>query len=143
MATTLKQMIEPREPQLTSGVSKFLSRFSKFSSTRSHSKLATAFHQFGWEMGTTTTLQAGQLRHGKRIAVQATAAGRRKKGKSRGKGKEVAGRPTKSSVTTQSGPSTFSSTSRHAMPTRKDTKGRRLHLLSHNIELGKQNAGKW
>ena len=36
-------------------------------------------------MGTTTITHGGQLRHDKRIAVQATAAGRRRKVKSHGK----------------------------------------------------------
>ena len=57
------------------------------------SKLASCFHQFGWDMGTISSTTAGQIRHGKRIPIQATAAGRRKRGKSRGKGKAVAGRP--------------------------------------------------
>jgi len=77
------------------------------------------------------------MRYGKRIAVQATAAGRRKQGKTRGKGKEIAGRPHKR---LQDDPS---QQSKYQMPTRKEPKGRRGHSLNKNIQLGQQNAGKW
>ena len=78
MAEKLKEIVQFDDPQITTGVSKFLRRFNKLSIPRSHSKLATALHQFGWELGHTTTTQAGQIRFGKRIAVQPTAAGQRK-----------------------------------------------------------------
>ena len=73
--------------QLSTGVTKFISRFDKLSAPNMRPKLASALHQFGWEMGTTTITQAGQIRHGKRIAVQATTAGRRRKVKSHGMGR--------------------------------------------------------
>lgn len=78
MAEKLKEIVQFDDPQITTCVSKFLRRFNKLSISRSHSKLATALHQFGWELGNTTTTQAGQIRFGKRIAVQPTAAGQRK-----------------------------------------------------------------
>ena len=81
------------DPQLMSGVQKFLTRFEKLVDHYSLAKLSLAFHQFGWEMGTTTRIQGGQIRHGKRIPIQAMSAGRRRTGLSRGKGKITAGRP--------------------------------------------------
>ena len=101
MACSLKGMIQSGDPQLLSGVAKFIGRFEKLSAPRLRPKLASAFDQFGWEMGTTTTTQAGQLWHGKRIAVQATAAERRKSVKSRGKGRQVSGRHSKGSLGSQ------------------------------------------
>ena len=123
MAVKLKEIVQFDDPQITTGVSKFLRRFNKLSVPRSHSKLATALHQFGWDLGNTTTTQAGQIRHGKRIAVQATAAGRRKKGKSRGKRKEIAGHPLKCLDNLSNVPSS-STDSRYCMPTRKEPKGK-------------------
>lgn len=142
MAEKLKEIVQFDDPQITTGVSKFLRRFNKLSIPRSHSKLATALHQFGWELGNTTTTQAGQIRFGKRIAVQATAAGRRKKGKTKGNGKEIAGRPLKCLKNLSNVPSS-STDSRYCMPTRKEPKGKRLHSLIKNINCGQQNAGKW
>lgn len=141
MAEVLKDMLKSHNPQLISGVSTFLTKFNKLSAARSQSKLVSALHQFGWEMAATTVLKAGQLRHGKRIAVQATAAGRRRKGRSKGKGKEIAGRPPKSSALILG--SSISTTSRYCMPVRNEPKGRRLHSLLQNINSGQQNAGKW
>jgi len=142
MAETLKEMVQSNDPQLTTGVYKFLTRFNKLSTPRLHSRLATALHQFGWELGNKITTQAGQMRYGKRIAVQATAAGRRKQGKTRGKGKEIAGRPLKRLQDFPSQQSNYTC-SRYQMPTRKEPKGRRVHSLNKNIQLGQQNAGKW
>jgi hypothetical protein len=141
MANTLKEMVYSHDQQLTAGVSKFLTRFQNLSAPRLRPKLAAAFHQFGWELGATTALKAGQLRHGKRIAVQATAAGRRRSGTTRGKGKQVSGRPAKGAKenTTPAQPTP----TRHCMPVRNAPKGRRLHSLDKNIQLGQQNAGKW
>ena len=110
------------------------------------SKLASCFHQFGWDMGTISSTTAGQIRHGKRIPIQATAAGRRKRGKSRGKGKAVAGRPVAgaaSSHLSQSQAQQAAGPSRHCMPIRNPAKGKRLHSLSKNIKGNQQNAGKW
>ena len=100
---------------LGEGAVQDLRRFNKLSAPRSHSKLATTLHQFGWELGNTTTTQAGQIRYGKIIAVQATAAGRRK---TRGKGKEIAGCPLKGLNNLSNVPSS-STDSRYFMPTCK------------------------
>ena len=70
ICSNLKKLLSSRSPQLMSGVSRFSNKFNKHSSSRlSESKLASCFHQFGWDMG--------KIRHGKRIPIQATAAGRR------------------------------------------------------------------
>ena len=58
VASTLKGMLQSGDPQLSSGVAKFM---DKLSAPRLRPKLASAFHQFGWEMGTTTVKQGGQL----------------------------------------------------------------------------------
>ena len=76
-------MLQSLNPQLISGVSTFLTEFTKLSQGRSRSKLATTLHQFGWETAATTVLKAGQLCHRKCIAVQVN------------KGKDVASCPTK------------------------------------------------
>ena len=82
VASTLKGMLQSGDPQLSSGVSKFIARFDKLSAPRLRPTLASEFHQFGWQMGITKITHSGQLRHSKRIAAQATAAGRRRKVKS-------------------------------------------------------------
>jgi len=134
MNTLKEKLTASCDPQLLSGVNKFLTRFEKLSEHRSLAKLSSAFHQFGWEMGTTTRIQGGQIRHGKRIPIQSTSAGRRRTGMSHGKGKITAGRPVNS---------THSSLMKHNMPVRRKAKGKRRHSLFSNIQLGLQNAGKW
>ena len=94
VAGRLKEIINSGDQQLSSAVSKFIARFDKLSATRMSPKLTSAFHQFGWEMGATTITQGGQLRHGKRISVQATAAGRRAV-KSHGKRRQIHRHPGK------------------------------------------------
>ena len=49
-------------------------------------------------LGTPLSLQRSQLRYGTQIGVQATAAGRRRKGVSRGKARSTSGRPKASSL---------------------------------------------
>ena len=77
VASRLKEMINLGDQQLSSGVSMFIARFDKLSAPRMRPKLTSVFHQFGREMGATTITQGGQLRHGKRISVQVTAAWKR------------------------------------------------------------------
>lgn len=128
--------------QLCTGVMKFCERYKKFAKQRfAHNALASAFHKFGWVFGGTVSRQAGALRHGRRIAVQATAAGRRRKTLSRGKAKAQAGRPVKCESTVKRTKSkTFS---RYHLPIRKVKPSKRHHSLSKNIQLCQQNAGKW
>ncbi len=122
MATALKDMVNCRDEQFTGGVSKLLTRFDKLSTPQSRPKLASAFHQFGWELSSTTASRAGQLRHGKQIAVQATAADRRRKGVTRGKHKQICGPPVKGlAENTAPGSGTgrqFLSSTRYLMPVR-------------------------
>ena len=73
----------------------------------------------------------GRLRHGRRITVQATAAGRRRKGMKRGKTMQIAGRPAGSHY------------ENYSMVVRNEAKGKRVHSFSTNVTKGTQNAGKW
>lgn len=59
-----------------------------------NARLASAFHQFGWVFrgSISRSYTKGKICHGKRIAVQATAAGRRRGKTSHGKSKVPAGR---------------------------------------------------
>ena len=82
----------------------------------------------------------GQIRHGKRIAVQATTAGRRRKVQS--KGRQVPGWPIKGCRTSQKAAEVLAQ-SRHYLPILNKPKGRRIHSLRTNITTGQQNAGKW
>ena len=83
-------------------------------------------------MATTTVLKAGQMRHGRCITVQATAAGRKRKGRSMGKGKEIAGHPPKSSSLILR--SSKLATSRYSMDLCNKPNGGRLH--SPRLHLG-------
>ena len=67
----------------------------------------------------------GKLHHGKRITIQATAAGRRRKGVKKGKAPVVSGRPAVSQ--------SVNIADKHCMPVRNEPKGKRLHNLSANI----------
>ena len=103
--------------------------------------MASAFHKFGWVFGGTVTRQAGALRHGRRIPVQATAAGRRRKILSRGKAKAQAGRPVKYKGLVKRTKS--KALSRYHLPIRNVKPPKHQHSLSGNIQLCQQNAGKW
>ena len=65
----------------------FIDRYNRYSSCKSNAMLASALHKFGWVFGGSVTSQKfGKLRHEKRITIQATAAGRCRKGvKKKGK----------------------------------------------------------
>ena len=98
--------------------------------------LASALHKFGWVFGGSVTSQKfGKLHHGKRITIQATAAGRRRKGVKKGKAPVVSGRP--------AGSQSVNIADKHSMQVRNEPKVKRLHNLSSNIAKGQQNAGKW
>ena len=67
----------------------------------SDNRIVSALNRFGWVFGgTVTSFQGGLLRRGRRIAVQATAAGRRRKTLSRDKSKVPSGRPLKKEAQT-------------------------------------------
>ena len=128
VAQNLKQRLrdQPLDRQLLLGSHKFVQRYHAH---KSNVMLASALHRFGWVLGGSVTSQRfGKLRHGKRISVQATAAGRRRKGAKKGKGPLVSGRPVRD---------------RHVMSIRNEPKGKRVHSLSNSIIKGTQNAGKW
>ena len=99
--------------------------------------LTFAFHKFGWVFGGTITRQVGALRHGRRISVQATAAGCCCKTLSRGKQRIHLGRPVKLETSTQR-----TTGGAISIPTRNLKPQKRLHSLSKNVQLGQQNAVK-
>ena len=72
----------------------------------------------------------GRLRHGRRITVQATAAGRRRRGMKREK-MQIAGR------------SAGRHYENHSTVVRNEAKGKCVHSFSTNVTKGTQNAGKW
>ena len=88
--------------QLKQGVRKFCERYKMMTAQNfSDNRIASALNRFGWVFGgTVTSVQGGLLRRGRRIAVQATAAGRRRKTLSRGKSKAPSGRPLKKEAQT-------------------------------------------
>ena len=138
IANDLKEKLEgTTNEQLLFGVEKFVSRYSKLKN--SVPLLTSSLHHFGWTFGgTITSNKGGHWRYGRRIAVQATAAGRRK-GKSRGKSRATPGKIVKTATVSIK----ESNTSRYHLPTRKLPKRRRPHSLKTSIDKGHQNAGKW
>ena len=128
VAEDLKRRLlqSPPDDQLSTGAKTFVQRYLALSSHQGNAMLASALHRFGWVFGGAISSNAfGSIRYGKRITVQATAAGSRRRGQRRGKAKMAQGRPI------------------HDMKVRKEPKGKRLHNLGHNISRGQQNAGKW
>jgi len=84
IAEDLKQKLEEKNEQLLFGVEKFSSRYESLKG--SIPLLTSSLYRFGWTFGgSITSRKGGHLRHGRRISVQATAAGRRKGFKSRGR----------------------------------------------------------
>ena len=70
----LKSKLKENDPQINTGVQKFIDRFNTM---KSNALLASALHQFGsMYAGVATSRQGGRLRRGPRIPIQATAAGR-------------------------------------------------------------------
>ena len=96
---TIMKDLQQRLEKDTSGqgVEKFFQRYQQMTMLKfSNNRIASALNRFGWVFGgSITNVQGGILRRGRRIAVQATAAGRRRKTLSRGKAKVTAGRPVK------------------------------------------------
>ena len=127
---------------LSTGVKKFCERYKKMlQQSPNYNTLTSAFHKFGWVFGGTITRQVGTLRHGRRISVQAIAAGRRRKTLSRGKQRTQLGRPVKLESSTQR--TKGGAVSRYNIPARNSKPPKRLHSFSTNVQLGQQNAGKW
>ena len=115
---------------MVSGIKKFLNKYQNMLTSSTTAKLASALHQFGWSPK--LSVQPGLLRRGYRIPVQATAAGRCKKGSSWGKGMVTSGRPLKSSCTEKK----ENDMNQYNIPTTKESKGKRLHNLSLNVLRG-------
>ena len=133
---------------MVSGIEKFVKRYQDMCARYQDmcaryqdmcAKLASALHQFAWYPGEKLTVQPGLLRRGYRIPVQATAAGRRRKGTPRGKGTVTSGRPLKLHCTGGK----ENDTNRYNMPTRREPKGKRPNNFSVNVSKGLQNVGKW
>lgn len=129
--------------QLKQGVRKFCERYKMMTVQNfSDNRIASALNRFGWVFGgTVTSVQGGLLRRGRRIAVQATAAGRRLKTLSRGKSKAPSGRPLKKEAQTIR--TKGDDLSRYHIPLRNLKPPKRSHSLSRNVTLRQQNAGKW
>ena len=110
------------------------------SSFPSNARLVSALHCFGSEpKDTSLSIKSGLLQRGKRIKVQATATGRRKFG-TKGRGSALPGCPRSRKMAKPR-----EKASRYMLPVwqRNQMKQKRPHLLSANIKLGRQNAGKW
>lgn len=132
----ISEKLKQKDPQFISGIQKFIDRYNGI---KSDAVLASSFHKFGkFDTGKSTCLRAESVRHGIRIPIQASAAGRRKYG-TRGKGPSSKGRPSKY----QRRLIPRKPCSRYTMTIRKEPKGKRHHNLSKAIRVGQQNAGKW
>ena len=136
-------MARDTSEQLKQGIRKFCQRYKTMTRQNfSDNRIASALNRFGWVFGgTVTSVQGGLLRRGRRIPVQATAAGRRRKTLSRGKSKVPSGRPVKKEV--QITRTNGDDLSRYHIPPRNLKPRKRLHSLSENVTLCQQNAGKW
>ena len=131
VAENLKQRLreQPLDRQLLFDSQKFVQRYQAH---KSNPLLASALHRFSWVFGgSITSKRFGNLQHGKRITVQATAAGRRRKGAKKGKGPIIPGRPA------------GNGTDKHSMSVRNEPRGKRIRSLAKSITKGTQNAGKW
>ena len=90
--------------------------------------LNLALNRFGWVFGGSVSAQKfGRLRHGRRINVQATGAGRRRRGMKRGKMQIAEGQQDITMKTTQ----------RLLEMRRRETV-----YISTNVTKGTQNAGR-
>ena len=102
VAEDLKKRLEeePVDEQLLYGANKFVDHYF---SHKTNTMLTSALNRFGWVFGGSVSSQKfGRLRHERRITVQATAAGRRRKGMKRGKRMQIAeGRQEVTMKTTQ------------------------------------------
>ena len=96
-----KHLANDTSGHLKLGVRKFCQRYRMISNEKfSDNQIVSAFNKFGWVFGgSVTSVQGGLLRRGRRITVQATAAGRRRKTLSRGKSKAPSGQPLKKETT--------------------------------------------
>jgi len=140
------------------GVEKFVRRYNKLNGRDSEQnvtancvipRIASALHTFAMTQSYTSHL-ATKKRLGKRIKVQATAVGRRRKELTRGAKKARQGRPPgtglkrKLNVDDQDSISECDDFDRSVFRVRKRPKvPKRKHALAENIAKNQQNSGKW
>jgi len=130
----MKSKLQEADPQITTGVQKFIDCYNKM---KSNALLASSLHQFGsMYAGVATSRHGGRLRRGPRIPIQATAAGRRKYG-SRGKSVAPKGHPP---IHCTKKPTSLAA-NHPVTPVRREPKGKRPLNLTANIRLDQQNAG--
>ena len=125
-------------PQICQAMQTFLRRYDTITKTGTfvNARITSALHRCGWVFGgSTSSSQGGHFRRGRRIAINAKSAGRRRGAISRGKEKALQGRPKGMKLATY--------TDVHEIPARKTPKGKRQHSLQKSIISGTQNAGKW
>ena len=125
-------------PLIGKAMQTFLRRYNTITkaSTFANARLTSALHRFGWVFGgNISSSQGGHFRRGRRIAINAKSAGRRRSKVSRGIEKILQGRP--------KGMKTAAIASVHELPVRNNPKGKRQHSLHKSIISGTQNAGKW
>ena len=77
--TDLKMRVRQQDPQLKTGVRKFINRYNKMASNNSIALLASSFHCFVKTNGRTVTLtKGGTVRKGRRIATSSSNCSRQK-----------------------------------------------------------------
>ena len=131
IAESIKKRLQA-DDTFKQSISKFASTFETLSAKPTNAYLTSAFHRFGWCFGgTIRRQQGGIIRRGRRIPVQATSAGRRRK-TGRGKGKVSAGRTPLLARDT------------NFLPVKRvNNSVKRPHSLNTNCQKGQQNGGKW
>ena len=92
IADDLKEKLKEQNEQFIFGLEKFISQYQNLNG--SIPLLTSSLYCFVWTFGGSVTSRKG--RHGRKISVQTTAAGRRKGTKSRGKARVTPGAPVKS-----------------------------------------------
>ena len=120
-------------PLIGKAMQTFLQRYDTITKagTFANARLTSALHRYGWVFGgNISSSQGGHFRRGRRIAINAKSAGRRRGKVSRGKEKILQGRP--------KGMKTAALASIHELPVRNNPKGKRFFTQEHY-----QNAGKW
>ena len=122
-----------KTPAVAQAMKTFLRRYDTLTKagTFSDARLSSALHRFGWVFGgTTSNNQGGYFHRGRRIAVNARSAGRRRGKVSKGKQKILQGRP--KGMRIASFPDVYE------MPVRNKPKGKRKHSLQKSIINGTQ-----
>ena len=102
-----------------------------------NARLSSALHRFGWVFGGTVSRKDhnGRFRRGRRIPINAKAAGHHRGTTTRGKAVMLQGRPKGIKMATF--PKSITSLNIKKRPPK------RPHSLSENVARGVQNAGRW